>query len=308
MSFKQLLQVLPSLLGVILLGISVWAINQELQQYPPGEIWRSLLAIPVHNTLWALVLTVLNNFVVTGYDVLAVRLIHHPLAYRKTALAAITSTAIGNIVGFALFSNGAIRYRLYSSWKFSALEVTQIIGFCNLSFWLGLFAMAGISFLAEPITIPSLLHLPFQTVRPIGGIFLSIIAIYLFWNSLSHQALRIGNWAVPHLSLKLCLAQIVIASLDWLLSAAVLYVLLPTSFSYATFFGVYLLAQLAGLVSNVPGGLGVFETVILLLLRSPTPSTAVFSALLAYRVIYYLLPLGGAIGLLGGYEWRRSRF
>jgi hypothetical protein len=62
-----------------------------------------------------------------------------------------------------------------------------------------------------------------------------------------------------------------------------------------------------GVASNVPGGLGVFEGVILLLLSAKVPAAAVLASLLAYRAIYYFLPLGFATGLLGLYEMR-SRF
>ena len=83
-----------------------------------------------------------------------------------------------------------------------------------------------------------------------------------------------------------------------------LYTLLPinTTFTYHSFLSVYLLGMTAGVVSNVPGGLGVFESVVLLLLSPQIPSAQVLSSLLAYRVVYYLLPLGVATGLLGMYE------
>jgi uncharacterized membrane protein YbhN (UPF0104 family) len=101
----------------------------------------------------------------------------------------------------------------------------------------------------------------------------------------------------------------IISSLDWILAAAVLYALLPAdpSISYAAYFGIYLLAQFAGVVSNIPGGLGVFETVLLLLLPPAVSSNALFTSLIAYRMVYYLLPLGVAILLLAGYEIRSRR-
>lgn len=306
MSGKRYLQILPSLVGIVLLGVAIWVINRELRQYPSGEIWRSLSSIPIHQVIWAIALTFLNYLVLTGYDQLAVRSVHHPLSYRQTALVSIISIPIGNTIGLALLSDGAIRYRFYTVWGLSAVEIAQVIAFCHFSFWLGLFAVGGIIFIVEPIAIPALLHLPFLTVRPLGGIFLSIIAAYVIWNGFHHRSLRIRNWTLPHLPLGLCCAQIAIASLDWVLSAAVLYALLPASVSYPAFLGIYLLAQFAGVVSTVPGGLGVFETVILLLLNSSISSVLILGILLVYRVIYYLLPVSVAITLLGVYELRRK--
>ena len=105
-------------------------------------------------------------------------------------------------------------------------------------------------------------------------------------------------------SLQLSLAQILVSSLDWSLAAAVLYTLLPAStpLSYSGFLEIYLLAMSAGVLSNVPGGLGVFETVVLLLLSPQVPAAAVLGSLLAYRGVYYFLPLALATGLLGIYE------
>jgi phosphatidylglycerol lysyltransferase len=98
----------------------------------------------------------------------------------------------------------------------------------------------------------------------------------------------------------LALAQAATASLDLVASAGVLYVLLPAmpDFSFAGFIGYYLLAVLAGLVSQVPGGLGVFESVMMVALSSRLRADAVLGALLAYRGIYYLLPLVIGIALM----------
>lgn len=206
-----------------------------------------------------------------------------------------------------MLSGSAIRYRFYSAWGVSPGQIAQIIAFCNFSFWLGFFAVGGVLFILEPIAVPRLLNLPFSSVHPVGILFLAIVAIYLFWSIFGTRSLRIAGWTLPHLPIQLSLAQIIITSLDWALAAAVLYKLLPSAapLSYAGFFGIYLLAQLAGILSNVPGGLGVFETVMLVLISPPVAAKELFGALLAYRGIYYFLPLGVALLLLGGYELRQ---
>ncbi|MGB5771383.1 MAG: hypothetical protein WBM32_16175, partial [Crocosphaera sp.] len=203
-----------------------------------------------------------------------------------------------------VLSSSAIRYRFYSGWGLSALAIAQLAAFCNLTFWLGLFTVGGIIFLAEPLAIPTLLHLPFASVQPLGAIFLLVIFVYILATVLGRQPLKIGRWTLAYLPVKLALAQIIVASLDWSLAAAVFYVLISslTSLSYPAFFGIYLLAQIAGVISNVPGGLGVFETVMLLLLSPSIASSKLLGALLIYRAIYYFLPLCVALLLLGGYE------
>jgi glycosyltransferase 2 family protein len=309
----RLKALLPSLVGLILLTASIGVIYQELRQYSAIAIWRSLTAIQSGQVQGAIGFTLLSLLVFTGYDTLSTWAIHQPLPYFKSALAATTSIPISNSVGFALLSGGAIRYRLYSAWGFSALQIAQIIAFCNLSFWLGLFVVGGILFIGQPISLPPILHLPFTTTQPIGILFLSVIVGYLLLNALRRRAASqipqgspqsASTKAIPRLSIQVCLAQIIISSLDWTLAATVFYTLLPasTSISYSAFFGFYLLAQFAGVVSNVPGGLGVFETVMLLLLSPHLSTPVLLGILLAYRAIYYLLPLAIAIALLGTYE------
>jgi uncharacterized membrane protein YbhN (UPF0104 family) len=308
-TLKHLKQILPSLLTLLIFCLCLWAIYQELHKYKLAAIFNSITAIPPEQIAIAIALTCLNYVMFTGYDTLATIYIRHPLPYAKTSLAAVTSYAISNSVGLALLSGSAIRYRLYSAWGLSTIEITNIIAFCNLSFWLGLFAVGGVTFILAPVEVPTILHLPFNTVHPLGVIFLLIIVAYLLLTIVTRNPFKIGSWIIPQLPLKLALIQIAVTSLDWGLAAAIFYVLLPegSSLSYPGFFGIYLLAQIAGILSNVPGGLGVFETIMLLLLSPTIPSVKLLGTLLAYRGIYYFLPLIIAAFLLGLYEIYRRK-
>jgi phosphatidylglycerol lysyltransferase len=305
---KKLARLAPLFLSVLLFGISLWAITQELRKYHLQDILHILTMIPRQYIALAIALTLLNYLLFTGYDTLAVYHLRQPLSYRRTALVAIVSYAISNSVGFALLSGSAIRYRFYSAWGLSAAKIAQIIAFCNLSFWLGFFAVGGVIFALQPIATPESLHIPFESVRPVGYIFLGIIAAYLLWSGLSQKPLKIKKLVFPHLPIKLSLVQIALTSLDWMLAAAILYVLLPVpkNLSYFNFFGIYLLGQLAGIISNVPGGLGVFESVLILLLSPVISVDQLLGVLLAYRGIYYFLPLGISMLMLGLYELRQQ--
>lgn len=303
-SVSRFAAILPALLGIGLFALSIWALHQELQQYRLADLLQSLRSIPAAKLLTALLLTSFNYLAIATYDAIAVRYIRHPLPYRQTALVSGISTAVGNSVGFALLSGSAIRYRLYSAWGLSAGQIAQVIAFSSLSFWLGLFTVAGAVFTILPPPIPAALNLPVRSARSIGVLFVAIIAVYLLWNLISRRPIRLNRFTLPHVPIQLAIAQIAIAAVDWSLAASVLYVLLPASPAYSSYLGIFLLAQIAGVVSNVPGGLGVFETVVILMLSRSISTPALFGALLAYRGIYYLLPLAIAALLLGGYELR----
>ncbi len=306
MMLKKLQLNFSSLFGLLLLVLSLLAIANELRQYNYRDILNSLAAIPKSRLSWAIWLTAFGYLVMIGYDILGFNYINRSLSWNKIAFTSFISSAFSNTIGFALLTGSAIRYRFYSSWGVSAVAIAQVIAFANFTFWLGMFAVAGLLFLINPLKIPTQLHLPFATVRPIGVIFLLLVAVYLLGSIFIKQPLIIRGHEFRFPSFTISLAQIAISSFDWILAAAVLYALLSSniSLSYLDFLGIYLLAMFAGVVSNVPGGLGVFETIILLILSSKVSAAAVLGSMLAYRGVYYFLPLLVAAGLLGLYEIR----
>ncbi|MBN4006523.1 lysylphosphatidylglycerol synthase domain-containing protein [Nostoc sp. LPT] len=303
---KKLRLNFSSLFGLLLLVLCLWAIAHELHEYNYRDILNSLAAIPKSRLSWAIWLTAFGYLVMIGYDILGFNYINRSLSWNKIAFTNFISSAFSNTIGFALLTGSAIRYRFYASWGVSAVAIAQIIAFANFTFWLGMFAVAGFLFLINPLKIPTQLHLPFATVRPIGVIFLLLVAAYLLGSIFIKRPLIIRGHEFRFPSFNISLAQIAISSFDWILAAAVLYALLPSniSLSYLDFLGIYLLAMFAGVVSNVPGGLGIFETIILLIISSKVSAAAVLGSMLAYRGVYYFLPLLVAAGLLGLYEIR----
>ncbi|MEH2194414.1 MAG: lysylphosphatidylglycerol synthase domain-containing protein [Nostoc sp.] len=303
---KKLQLNFSTLFGLSLLVISVVAIANELHEYNYRDILNSLAAIPKSRLSWAIWLTALGYLVMIGYDILGFSYINRSLNWNKIALTSFISSAFSNTIGFALLTGSAIRYRFYTTWGVSAVAIAQVIAFANFTFWLGMFAVAGCLFLINPLKIPTQLHLPFATVRPIGVIFLLLVAGYLLGSIFIKQPLIIRGQEFRFPDFKISLIQIAISGFDWILAAAVLYAVLPgnISLSYLDFLGIYLLAMFAGVVSNVPGGLGVFETIILLILSSKVSAAAILGSMLAYRGVYYFLPLLVASGLLGIYEVR----
>jgi phosphatidylglycerol lysyltransferase len=279
-------------------------LHRALKDYHYHDVLHHLKELPLPHLLFAFGLTLLNYLIMSGYDLLALRYVHHQLPYRKIATASFIGYAFSNNIGLSMLAGGSVRFRLYSAWGLSVEEITKVVVFCSLTLWLGFLTLGGIVFLFEPMVIPKALHLPFVSVRPIGMIFIFLVGGYLLWGLFRKRPFKILYWEFPLPSLRIFLVQIAVSSLDWALAGTILYVLLPSTseLSYSGFLGIYLLAQTAGLVSQVPGGLGVFETVILLFLTPYLPASAIFGSLLAYRGIYYLLPLAIATVMLGAHE------
>ena len=300
---KKLIRYVGPLLGLLIFAGAVWVLHRELTHYRYHDIVSQLRAIPRQRVLIAVVLTFLSYFLLTFYDLLAFRYIRRRISYGKVALASFIGYAFAHNMGHGFITGGTVRYRLHTGWGLSAIEVTKVIAFLMLTFGLGMSAVGGLTLLGESAVISSLLHLPPFIVRSIGIILLALVGIYSSAGTWRSEPLSIQGWEFPVPSIGLTISQLAIASFDWVLSSSVLYVLFsPFSLSYPAFLGLYLLAQAAGLASMIPGGLGVFEGVMVLSLSSSLPTHTIIGTLIAYRGIYYLLPLGAAILLLGAHE------
>ena len=271
------------------------------------DLTRSIEAIPRRRLCLALMLTVLSYLVLIGYDVLALHYLRHPLKYRKIALASFIGYVFSYNTGLSILGGSAVRYRFYSAWGLSAAEISKVVAFCTLSFWIGVLTVAGVALLLEPSRLLAALLLPFAVARGLGITLLGLVVAYLVWSAAKTAPLKLLKWEFPLPSTPLSLGQIGLSTLDWCLVGSVCYVLLPSSsaVSYPAFLGIFVLAHVSGLISHVPGGIGIFETVMLLLLSPTLPVSAVVGSLLAYRGIYYWLPLLVAVVLLVTHEVAR---
>ena len=306
---QKLLHNLGPFVGVFLFAVALWVLQHELRQYHYHEVMRHIGELSTVRLLLALVLTGLSYLVLTGYDLLSFRYIHHPLPYRKIALASFVGYAFSHSIGLAVLTGGSIRYRFYSSWGLSTTEITNVVAFNGLTFWLGFLTLGGLAFLLEPLALPVAVHLPFTSLRLLGGVFLLVVATYIGASAYRRAPFTVHGWEFHFPTPALATSQVLLSCLDWALAGSVLYVLLPPGqgLTYPYFLSIYLLAQLTGLVSQIPGGLGVFETVMLMFLAPTVPAAAVLASLFVYRGLYYFLPFVLAAVLLGAHELRQRK-
>ena len=297
-------KIIGPLIGLFLFSAALWVLYHELHTYHLKTLLHSWRSLPPAKLVSGFFLTLLSYTVLTGYDTLALRFIKKPLAYRKTALVSFIGYAFSNNIGFSMLTGASVRYRLYSGWGLSTFEIANIIGFCALTVWIGFMSLAGIAFTLFPMALPKALHLPFASARPLGFLLLGVVAVIVVIGVIQKKPIRIREWEFKFPAPTIFTLQVMVSATDWAVAASVLYVLLPDTggLTYFGFVGIFLLAQLAGLASQVPGGLGIFETIIVILLPSQMPTAAIIASLLAYRALYYLLPLVLAAMLMGAQE------
>jgi phosphatidylglycerol lysyltransferase len=306
---NKLLRILLPLFSAALFMLALYVLYHELKNYNYHDVIHYFRALPGYRIALAVLCSLLSYLCLTGYDFLGIQYAHHPLKYGKIAFASYTGYAFSNNIGYSFISGGFIRYRLYSAWGLSAVEITKVVALCTLTSFLGYFSVAGVTFVIEGETVPASLHVPIHSVRPVGIVFLGIIAGYFTLITLVRKPVSIKSFEYQLPTVRLSIAQIAISSLDWFFAGSTLYFLLPegAGVSLPGFLGIYLLAQFAGTASQVPGGLGVFELVMVLLLPSTVTHSHIIGSLLSFRILYYFLPLTIAALLLGSNEIRERR-
>ncbi len=302
--FRKLLPFLKPLLIVALFAIALRVLYGTLAHYSFRQVMGYVTALPNDQIGLAILLTLCGYLVMTGYDTLAFHYIQHPLPYRKIALASFINYAFNNNVGLSGLVGGGLRYRMYNAWRLTAVEIARVIAFCTISFWLGFVVLGGFFFIVAPPQVPAGVHLPLGSVRLLGIVMLLPAAAYFLWIARRREPVRIRQWELELPKPSLFLAQVAVSSVDWILAAIVLYILLPDALplTFPRFLGIFLLAQVAGVLSNVPGGLGVFEAITLVFLAPYFSAGQILGALVAFRAIYYLFPLIVATLLLATHE------
>ena len=297
----------PAAIGLALFFAALEVLRTELRQVTWVTLSRDVVSIPPLRLAVALALTVVNYALLTGYDLLAFVYIGRQVARTRVAVASFVAYAVANNVGFAMLSGASLRYRFYSRWGVTGEELSRIVFFYVTTFWLGLLLVGGVSLATSPL--PSDLQLPGRTIVVATGWVLAAVAIaYVAVTCIRTAPLRLSRLEVPLPPPRLAVAQLVVSTCEWVLAGSVLYALLPPGAPpLLAFLGAFLAAQLMGLASHVPGGVGVFEGLMILLLQPYFTSGALLPPLIVYRAVYYLLPLSAALVVLVGDELSQRR-
>ena len=294
-------------LVAVLFVLAIVAIHAEIRHLSVHKIYAELRALSFGQVLLALAGVAISYLAVTGYDTLALRYAGKPLVYARTAFASFTSYALSNTLGLPLLTGSAVRYRLYSSWGLAAKEIEILAVVTGVTLYVGALAIGGAGLLVEAPRFDAVFHIPAALAYALGAVCLIAVCAFLFLAGQGGRTRHIRSVAFTTPGLLVATGQLLVSMADWAGASLVLFAVLPpdTGLSYLAFLPVFVAACFLGGISGLPGGVGVFEAVILLMV--PTENNeALAASLIAYRVLYYLIPLGVAAALLAMHQVPRA--
>lgn len=224
-------------------------------------------------------------------------------------LAGMLGFAISNNAGNAMVSGGAIRYRLYTRWRIPGADILKMLTFSGFTYFLGFAAVEIIGYFL--VSSDFLSQSSDGMSFGVNGLFIAcaslISAYYAMTIAFCDKSIRVGKIKFKIPSIGTALVQTLLGMMDALCAGMVLYFCLRPYVSaeimpFGMFIGLFVIAMVAGVFSQVPGGIGVFESIFIAALPETVDKASIFGALLAFRIIYYVLPLIGIGGLFFVYE------
>lgn len=308
---KRLLKKLISWSGILFFLVAIGMLYWQLRHYSLYDIARAVLSIPFINLVWACLACFAGYVALSFYDYLALRYIGKMVSWWKWMLAGVLGFAISNNAGHAVVSGGAIRYRLYTRWRIRAGDIVKMLTYNGFTYFLGCAAIMVLGYFLVP---HSLFADSVGASIGIHGLLIFCVAAlgayFTMTQLFRNKTIMIWGLHFQIPTTRAAFFQTLLGMMDSVLAGMVLYFcLIPfVEIPFTTFIGLFVIAQVAGVFSQVPGGIGVFESIFLLALPGDVDRASIFGALLAYRIIYYVLPLIGAGGLFVIYEnWLRAR-
>lgn len=306
---KKYLRYAGHLLICAVFVLAVYLLYNKLKTYSIAQIRESIEQISYARIFLSLFLMIINYMILVGYDWLALIAIHKRLPLPRVGLVSFVGQAVSYNFG-ALLGGTSVRYRFYSAWGFSITDIVRLVLMLAVTFWVGALGLCGIVFIFWPPIIPDAIaqNMPITDVRVLGYILLAIASSYLALCFFVRKPMHIFGKEFVFPAPRIAIAQAIVAGVDLIAAAACMYVLLPGNIGigFMEFLPSYLMAQVAVVLTHIPGGVGVFELVILELTHTPN-SQVVFAAVLLFRLIYYIIPLLAAAILLAIYEARQRK-
>ncbi len=292
---------LSSVTAVFALTIVGWMLWHAVL----GIDWRGVAhawsAIPYAKIAASLIGSAVSFFMLALLDVLASRsVVGARVSAKRAAFAGAVSHALSNTLGFPALTGSAIRYRIYASAGVSNGDVARIVALVGFGVAMGFTVNAALALLWEP-------ELANGWGRPLGVLICAALLAFPLWLRGDRRSLRIARWTLALPDSTTAVWQMVVGGIEMFAAIAALYVLLPSGSAppFIDFIPIYVSAVVIGLVSHVPGGLGVFEMVVLAALPANARAEAL-AAMLCYRITYSLVAFAVAVIAWLVFESRRA--
>jgi uncharacterized membrane protein YbhN (UPF0104 family) len=251
-------------------------------------------------------IALLSYLVFASYDLLSRYYTRHgvpvsqvlPLAFTCYAFNLNLSSWVGGI---------ALRYRLYGKLGLDGATITKILSLGLITNWLGYLFIGGSVFAMGLPALPDSVKIGATGLRLIGAAMILVGLGYLWACRFSKRRSWTLRGTEIHLpSLRLALLQAALGALNWSLMAALIFLLLPEKVGFATVLAILLISSIAGVITHIPAGLGVLETIFIALLQGQYSKGTLVAALIGYRALYFLMPLAIACVLYLILEKRAS--
>jgi uncharacterized membrane protein YbhN (UPF0104 family) len=289
------------LLSLTIIAVAAVVLFHSLRDLDVDEVIAAVKATEWRHIAAAALFVSGGYFTLTFYDWFALRTIgRNEIPYRIAALSGFTSYSVGHNIGATVFTGGAVRYRIYSAYGLSAIEVAKICFVAGLTFWLGNATVLGLGVALTPQAAGPIDQLPPWLNRVIAILILMTLASYVGWVWSAQREIGQGEWKVKLPSGPSTMVQIVIGLFDLGFCALAMYMLLPDEphVGFIILLVVFVTATMLGFASHAPGGLGVFDAAMLVALWEFDKEDLV-AGLLLFRLLYYLAPFVIALAILG---------
>lgn len=302
---NPLRHVAPVVLGFALFALGLYALHHLLRPVHLSDIVMQMKTTPWHVLAVAFGATALGYTALVGYDFWALQYLEKKLPLRVVGLGGFLGYAFGNTIGISVLSGGAVRYRIYSAFGLNAFEVAALASYIAIAMGTGLTLVGVFALALHPSALTALLPLSEGAVRALALLGGGGTVALLYGLSVSGKALRFRRFELSMPRPRILTGQMVVALFDSSCAALTLYVLLPPGApDFVTFMAIYATATMVGVLSHVPGGVGVFETVVMAAMPAETRVGDIAAALLMFRMIYYLVPFAIAFVIVSLNEAR----
>lgn len=308
-SKKGWLKRILALIAIVIFAVALWSLNKQIERFHFDDFRAYLGKMSWGRLAIAVIATVAGYLALISYDWFALHYIRQKIPLWCVGLTGFVGYAFSMNIGQSVLSGGAVRMRLYTEQGIDAIDVARILAFNVIVGFLGEMLTGGLLFTFVSISIPDSADVPIHSVRWLGILFLAIFAGSLVLMASGKASVRFRNWRIDLPPLSVTTPAAIVAAIDWVLSAVVLYALLPAgaNVELLPFLGVVTFARVVSLISMVPGGLGVLESIVVLLMPDSVPKSEALSTLISYRAIYCLIPFVLAIVLMAGHEIAAQR-